>query len=330
MQATILREIKPKVHETKQKPIKITLKSIENVETLFQKFLRTKRSYGAVEVTLTTYTTHFKACSRYFDTQKTIDELTKQDIEKMIISLREMGLSPNTIKSYTITLRAFFNWCKQEGYNPPPLKKYKGEDIIKDTYTDEELKALLKKPNLKKVRFPEYRTWVIINLLVNCGCRAATIRSIEIRDLDLPNNIIHARHTKNKKALVIPLCYEMVSILHEYLSIRCGEAEDKLFCDEYGGELSENALRCSIKRYNKSRGVKKTSIHLFRHTFAKKYLIDCGGNAFTLQKLLGHSTLDMTRHYCEIFNAEIAKDYDKVSPLAQITATKSKLKINKN
>lgn len=73
MQATILREIKPKVHETKQKSIKITLKSIENVETLFQKFLRTKRSYGAVEVTLTTYTTHFKACSRYFDTQKTID-----------------------------------------------------------------------------------------------------------------------------------------------------------------------------------------------------------------------------------------------------------------
>lgn len=330
MQATILKENKPKVHEIKQKTSKITLKSIENVETIFLRYLAIKRSYGIVDKTLRTYLTHFRACAKYLNMQKDISDLTAKDMQNMVLSLRAQNLSPNTIRSYTVTMRVFFSWCRQEGYNPPPLAKYKGEDIIKDTYTDDELKALLKKPNIKKCRFPEYRTWVIINLLVNCGCRASTVRSIEIRDLDLPNNIIHARHTKNKKALVIPLCSEMVSVLQEYLNIRGGEAEDKLFCDEYGGELSENALMCSVKRYNKSRGIKKTSIHLFRHTFAKKYLIDCGGNAFTLQKLLGHSTLDMTRHYCEIFNSDIAKDYDKVSPLAQITATKKKLKINKN
>ncbi len=327
MKTTTLREFKPKTHEIKQKSNKITLNSIENVETVFQRFLRTRKSYGVVEKTITAYTSHFNASAKHFNTKKDINQLTKDDMENMIISMREYGLSPNTIRSYTITLRAFLNWCKQEGYSVPPLAKYKGEDIIKETYTDEELKVLLKKPNLKKVRFPEYRTWVIINLLVNCGCRASTIRSIEIRDLDLPNNIIHARHTKNKKALVIPLCSEMVSIIEEYLSIRGGEPEDFLFCDEYGGELTENALRCSVKRFNKSRGLKKTSIHLFRHTFAKIYLINCGGNAFTLQKLLGHSTLDMTRHYCEIFNAEIAKGYDKVSPLTQLNAKSKKLKM---
>lgn len=329
MISTTLRENKPKVHEIKQKPLKITLKTVENVEAVFQRFLRTKRSYGVTDKTITTYAGHIKALSKYFNTQKDINDLTKSDMEEMIISMRSYGLSPNTIRSYTITLRAFFSWCRQEGYNVPPLAKFKGEDIIKDTYTDEELKVLLKKPNLRKVRFPEYRTWVIINLLVNCGCRASTVRSIQIRDLDLPNNIIHARHTKNKKALVIPLCSDMVDILEEYLNIRGGEYEDYLFCDEYGGAMTENALRCSIKRYNISRGLKKTSIHLFRHTFAKKYLIDCGGNAFTLQKLLGHSTLDMTRHYCEIFNADIAKDYDNVSPLALLNSKSIKLKMPK-
>ena len=35
----------------------------------------------------------------------------------------------------------------------------------------------------------------------------------------------------------------------------------------------------------------------FRHTFARKYLLDCGGNAFTLGKLLGDSAPDITKHY---------------------------------
>ena len=99
-----------------------------------------------------------------------------------------------------------------------------------------------------------------------------------------------------------------------------------LFCDQYGDMLSENGLRLAIAHYNRSRGVEKTSIHLFRHTFARKYLVDCGGDAFMLQRLLGHSTLKMTKHYCAIYDADIAKNFDRFSPLAQINTTKGKLK----
>ena len=82
--------------------------------------------------------------------------------------------------------------------------------------------------------------------------------------------------------------------------------------------LTENALRLAIARYNRQRGVQKTSIHMFRHTFARKYLLDCGGNAFTLQKLLGHTTLEMTKHYCAIFNTDLANGFDNLSPLEQL------------
>ena len=75
------------------------------------------------------------------------------------------------------------------------------------------------------------------------------------------------------------------------------------------------------------RSVQKTSIHLFRHTFARKYLIDCGGDAFTLQKLLGHSTLAITKHYCAIYDADLTKNYDNFSPLAQMKAGGAKLKM---
>ena len=86
-------------------------------------------------------------------------------------------------------------------------------------------------------------------------------------------------------------------------------------------------MRCSIADYNTRRGVGKTSIHLFRHTFARKYLVDCGGNAFALQRLLGHATLDMTKHYCEIYDTDLTKNFDKYSPLAQMKAGGEKIKV---
>ena len=112
----------------------------------------------------------------------------------------------------------------------------------------------------------------------------------------------------------IPLCSYMVLILRDYMAIRKGKPDAYLFCDQFGGMLSETALRQSITRYNNRRGVSKTSIHMFRHTFARKYLVDCGGDAFTLQRIMGHSTLKMTKHYCSIYDADIAKNYDRVSP----------------
>ena len=133
-------------------------------------------------------------------------------------------------------------------------------------------------------------------------------------------------YNRHFKIQVIPLCSRMVNVLRGYMAVRGGVAEDYLFCDQYGGMLTHNALRLAIARYNQRRGVQKTGIHLFRHTFARKYLVDCGGNAFTLQKLLGHSTLTMTKRYCAIFDADIAKNYDRVSPLAQLYHPKEKIK----
>ncbi len=209
------------------------------------------------------------------------------------------------------------------------MKPYKAEETIKETYSDSELQKLLKKPNLRKCSFAEYRSWCIVNLLLNNGCRAATIRNIQNQDVDLDNQVIYLRHTKNKKAQVIPLCSELCLILREYMRVRGGKDDDYLFPNESGGQLKEYALRSSIARYNNRRGVQRTSIHAFRHTFARKYLVDCGGNAFTLQRLLGHSTLDMTKHYCAIFDADIVKNYDNFSPLAQLKASSNKIKMDR-
>ena len=306
---------------------KIKMKNSVTVTDTFHDFLMAKKAGGLSEKTIATYGQHFSAIGKHLPTDTPIDKLKKTDLEAMIASMRDAGLAANSIKSYTRTLKSFFSWCNTEGITRLNLPLYKAEETVKETYTDEELKALLRKPNTRKCDFPEYRNWVTVNLLLNNGCRAATIRNIKIRDVDLENQVIYLRHTKNKKAQVIPLCEALCSVLREYLKVRGGEMDDYLFPNENGTQLTENGLRCSIASYNRRRGVQKTSIHLFRHTFAKKYLVDCGGNAFTLQRLLGHSTLDMTKHYCAIFDADITKNFENFSPLAQLKGQEGKIKM---
>ena len=307
---------------------KIKLVVSATIEETFSDFIISRKTKGLAEKTLQSYQSQFQAVARHMDVKMVIAMLQKADLDAMIISMRDASLSPNSINSYTRTLKSFFSWCNEQGITRLNIPLYKAEETVKETYSDAELAALLKKPDIRKATFAEYRDWVIINFLLNCGSRAATVRAIQIRDVDLDGGMVFYRHTKNRKAQVIPLCSAMVAILREYLRHRGGEAADYLFCTETGSQLTENGLRQSIARYNTRRGVQKTSIHLFRHTFARKYLIDCGGDAFTLQKLLGHSTLAMTKHYCAIFDSDLTKNYDNFSPLAQHKSNSTRIKMD--
>jgi len=107
----------------------------------------------------------------------------------------------------------------------------------------------------------------------------------------------------------------------EYLKHRGGEDDDYLFCTSHGSQMAGDSMIRAIHNYNKSRGVEKTSIHLFRHTFAKNWVLN-GGDIFRLQKILGHSSLDMVKEYVSIFGVDIKKNFDSFNALDNHTHTK--------
>ena len=294
------------------------------IEEIFPRFVNAQMAKGVSDKTVLTYNRHFRSLGYHLDMTMTFDELTKEALDSMLVSLRKSGVSPNTISSYARVFRTFLKWCRAEGYTDLSLPNIQDKETVKGSYTDEELIALLRKP-AKDCDFCEYRNWVIVNFLSNSGCRAGTIRNIQNGDVSLSDKRVIYRHTKTGKLQSVPLCSQMAKILSEYMSIRGGAPEDYLFCTVYGEMMSENALSCAIKKYNHRRGVSRTSIHLFRHTFARKFLVDCGGDALILQKLLGHSTLAMTKHYCAIYDTDISDNFDSFSPLAQLTKEKARI-----
>ena len=105
--------------------------------------------------------------SSYFS-QGILDRLNTAELDKMVLSMREEGLSASSINSYTRTLKVFFSWCNEEGPTDLNIKIFKAPETVTEVYTDEELLILLKKPEAN-CNFCEYRNWVIINFLLNSG-----------------------------------------------------------------------------------------------------------------------------------------------------------------
>lgn len=230
------------------------------------------------------------------------------------------NVNQQTINSYLRGYRAFGNWCEEQGYLKYfrcPIKEV--DPPAKQVYTDKELEKLLVKPDIRS--YSEYRNWVIINLLLATGARENTILNIKIGDVDLEEGYIIFNTTKAHKVVRLGLERKMQQILAEFISHwRSGgdlDENDYLFANEYDEQLTRSGLTSAISKYNRRRGVQKTSIHLFRHAFAKNW-ITSGGDIIALAKVLTHSELEMVKRYSNLYAYDVKKEMEEHSTLSKL------------
>jgi integrase/recombinase XerD len=71
-----------------------------------------------------------------------------------------------------------------------------------------------------------------------------------------------------------------------------------------------------LKRYAARAGITRVRVspHTFRHTFAV-WFVRNGGSPFHLQNILGHSSLDISRRYCEVADVDFVDQQHRLSPL---------------
>lgn len=225
---------------------KLTIQAQESasVEERFQQFLSACAARGLSDKTLKTYRTHLQCIAKHLDTTTPLSNLTKNDVETAIASMRSSGLASNSISSYLRAFKSFLNWGSAEGYCSLSVPSFKAKETVKETYSDAELERLLKRPEAS-CSFCEYRNWVIVQFFLNSGCRASTVRHIQNKDVDLNSKQVIFRHNKTGRIQIIPLCSTLVLRLREYMNIRRGTPEDYLFCNEYGKMLRASPCPCS-------------------------------------------------------------------------------------
>lgn len=247
---------------------------------------------------------------------KYADEITQEVFEAFLLQELDAGKKVTSLNSRIRGLRVFFNFCVEREYMKPiSVKLMKEEETIKETYTDAELLRLLKRPESNS--WVEWRTWAAVNYLVATGNRASTVINIKISDVDFDEMTIRLVKVKNRRQQLIPLSPALKEILTDYLKTWEHTPSDYLFPSYEGNQLNLRSFQGSIRRYNISRGVTKTSVHLFRHTFAKNFIL-AGGGMVQLQTLLGHSTMDMTRHYVNIYGTDLKRNFELLNPLDNI------------
>lgn len=247
---------------------------------------------------------------------------TKVLKENYILHMLEtLKLSPVTVNGRIRTCRAFFKYLATEGYisrNPASsLVPLKARKTIIETFTREQIKTLLGAPD--KNTFTGFRDYTMMLLLLETGMRVSELVGLQLENVRWTDNAILVLGKGNKERYV-PFQKRMKTILKRYLGVRGTiDGESHVFLTIENSPMTTRNIQERLQDYGKASNVQgvRVSPHTFRHTFAKMYIKN-GGDAFSLQSILGHTTLDMVRHYVNLFSSDVQEQHRKYSPLENL------------
>lgn len=301
--------------------IKMTKKEKVTVQDGFNQFIIRCQIKNLTDESIKSYKEKVKHFITFCGEDTPLHTVTRKTVDNYIIWLQEnRNCGSICINTYLRSLRAFLYFCMDNGYTRNfKIELLKTEKKIKETYTDSELETLLKKPDTNRCDFREYQIWVLENYLLGTGNRISTALNVKINDIDFESGCIYIRKVKNRHQQIIPLSSSLALVLQDYIQIRGNDPESYLFCNLYGDKPDKKTFQEAIRSYNRKRGVTKTSAHLFRHTFAKNWIM-AGGDIFRLQKILGHSDLSVTKEYVSMFGTDLQIDFEKFNPLDRLNS----------
>ncbi len=234
-------------------------------------------------------------------------------------------LSSATIHGHVRTLRAFYNWLVTEDLaQSNPANNLKLPKIVRkvvSTLSDEEIGAIL---NTFSISPSDARNQTLFMILLDTGLRIGELVNLKMDDVHMDEGYLKVMG-KGKKERIVPIGNNAQRALQRYLfrfrPKPTNPVTNNVFLSASSKALTENSMKLMFTRLSKRSGVHRLHAHLCRHTFATRFLIN-GGDVFSLQQILGHSTLEMVRHYVNLASSHVVIQHRKFSPLDRLNLRK--------
>ncbi len=296
---------------------------IEEFIALHEKFLIVKHLENASPRTIEDYRINFRYFINFIDSPERFDKSVRVIDIHIIRSYIHYMMSEKQYKVGTInirlrTLRAYLKWLYREEYLDKDIAL--NIRILKDTT---QTVKVVKDGDIKKFMrvidtssYDGFRNYSIILLMLTTGVRITECLNIKLDDVNLKDRLITIRSesAKNRIERRIPISSKLKKPLKELIEIAAGAGDGEyLFQSIYGGQMTSGQIRDIFRKYAHEAKLKENiTPHKLRHTFATNY-IKKGGDPFTLQKVLGHTTMYMTRRYVTMSSDDIRKVSDRIN-----------------
>ena len=307
--------------------------NILELQNLIEGFKLSCQAEGKSPKTTEWYTLFMTRFRLFLESEKLptdLNSITKNHIRGFILYLqtkaktphRERPLSGATIQGYVRTLKAFFSWAEREGYlvsgqiGRIPIPKSNSKVI--NTFTPEQINKLVSICQISNG--DGQRNLTILLLLLDTGIRVSELVNIELEDIYLTEGYIKIKVAKGGKERIVPIGSLVQKSLWKYVNHSrpkpLTEKISRLLLSDKGLPLTKSGVQQMLRRYGRRAGLNgvRCSPHTFRHTFAKNYLLN-GGDIFSLQKILGHSSLASVRVYLNLFATDVKKQHLRFSPV---------------
>lgn len=287
----------------------------------FLQFIRVERRLS--ESTVETYTVTLRLFRDYLAGLPESKELVAADsdnIRDWITLLMEEKHSAAYVNRSLVALRTFFKFCLLSGeIVVDPVRTITGPKKPKriPQFIDEkDMDKLLSQLEEQTDDFNIVRARTIIYILYLTGLRASELLSLDDNMIDFVNKEIKATGKRNKQR-IIPFAQELQDVVCSYLALRDEKIEridNALFVGNKGKRLTYGQLRKIVKEnLSLVSTMKKLSPHLLRHTFATS-MLNHDANLESIQKLLGHQSLNATEIYTHTTFEQLKRIYNEAHP----------------
>ncbi|OGN88195.1 MAG: hypothetical protein A2158_06450 [Chloroflexi bacterium RBG_13_46_14] len=256
-----------------------------------------------------------------------IDDFTGNDLRQFIICLQQKPkflnhpfnkpvkekISAQSIETYARAIRAFFGYLyREEMIKSNPMQKVKMPKVPKiavPTFSQKEIETLIAQPDKKTDT--GFRDYSLLLTFIDSTARLSEIALLEEDDVDMENGYLRVMG-KGGKERYLPFGYKVARALLKYkMKHRSTPIGTERFWLTFNGKpLEPGRIEKIITKYGNKAGLKNCYPHKLRHTSSVMYLRN-GGDLFSLQKKLGHSSLQMTRHYANLADSDVKAKHMK-------------------